>query len=142
MNQGEARGFPALGNSRAIVSVMGYLYLFGTVFFTVYGLLVIKWRVAQHGNLPEEFSATAGFLVAVLLDPWVISGFCAALLASLFWIAAMTKFDLSYAYPFQTLSFVLVVLLSIWLFGEPITVHKLVGMVLIVSGILVSSQSL
>lgn len=124
------------------MKTMGYFYLFGTVLFTVYGLLVMKWRVAKFGSLPEQFSAKIGFLFDVLIDPWVISGFFAALMASLFWIAAMTKFDLSYAYPFQSLSFVLVVSLSIWLFGEPVTMYKAAGMLLIVSGILVSSQSL
>ncbi len=57
-------------------------------------------------------------------------------------MAAMTKFDLSFAYPFMSLEFVLVLILSVMLFREPITVHKVVGMLFIVSGIFITSKSL
>ena len=124
------------------VSKVHYIYIFGTIFFTVYGQVVFKWRVSRYGSLPDEFSAKLGFLFNVLLDPWIISGLISALVASFFWIAAMTRFDLSYAYPFMSLSFILVFFLSIWLFHEPITVQKVLGLGLIVSGILVTSRSL
>lgn len=120
---------------------MGHFSIFGTVFLTVYGLLVMKWRVGRLGGLPESYSEKIEFLLKVLVDPWVLSGFIAALLASLFWITAMTKFDLSYAYPFQILSFVLVIFLSVLLFNEPVTTSKVIGMLLIVSGIFISSQN-
>jgi multidrug transporter EmrE-like cation transporter len=119
-----------------------YIYIFGTIFFTVYGQLVLKWRVGLYGGFPDGYKGKIGFFFEVLLDPWIISGLLSAIVASLFWIAAMTKFDLSYAYPFMSLSFVLVFFLSIWFFQEPITVSKLAGLGLIVCGILVSSRSL
>jgi multidrug transporter EmrE-like cation transporter len=55
-------------------------------------------------------------------------------------MAAMTKFDLSYAYPFMSLNFVLVLMLSAFFFGEPITPSKLIGLFLIIGGIIVGSQ--
>ena len=54
----------------------------------------------------------------------------------------MTKFDISFAYPFMSGAFVLVFLLSIFLFGEPISWQKTLGLLLIVSGIIVTSRSL
>jgi multidrug transporter EmrE-like cation transporter len=125
-----------------LVVKIGFLYIIGTILFTVYGLLVLKWRTAKYGNLPEDLSGKFGFLFNVLIDPWVISGLVSAMAASFFWIAAMTKFDLSYAYPFMSLSFVLVLFLSALLFHEPVTVPKLLGLLLIISGIVVSSRSL
>ena len=32
---------------------MGHFYILATVFFTVYGQLVIKWRIPFHGHFPE-----------------------------------------------------------------------------------------
>jgi hypothetical protein len=32
---------------------MNYLYIFGTIFFTVYGQLILKWRIGLYGTLPE-----------------------------------------------------------------------------------------
>ena len=78
---------------------MGYLYIFGCIAFTVYGQLIIKWRMGMKGQLPSGFENVAKYFVKVFSDPFVISGFLAALVASMFWMAALTKFDLSFAYP-------------------------------------------
>jgi len=52
----------------------------------------------------------------------------------------MTKFELSYAYPFMSLSFVFVLVLSGLFFHEAITLPKLFGVLLIMSGIIVGVQ--
>lgn len=122
---------------------MGYAYIFGTILFTVYGQIVLKWRISQYGPLPDGTLFDKGwFLMRLLFDPLIFSGLAAAFIASLFWMAAMTKFDISYAYPFMSLSFVLVFCLSAFLFQEPVTVNKVAGLVLIVLGIIVTSQSI
>lgn len=120
---------------------MGYLYIFGTIFFTVYGQIILKWRITKYGSLPEGLFDKMFFLVKLLLDPIILSGFLSAFVASLFWMAAMTKFDISYAYPFMSLSFMLVFLISVVVFNEPITSYKVIGLLLIVAGIVVTSQS-
>ncbi len=122
---------------------MGYFYIFGTIFFTVYGQIVLKWRInGIGGTLPESFSDKVFFLIKLLFDPWVFSGFFAAFIASFFWMAAMTKFDISYAYPFMSSAFVLVFLLSVILFQETVTWQKIIGLLLIVAGIIVTSRSI
>lgn len=119
---------------------MGYLYIALTILFTVYGQFIIKWQVGLAGSLPVDNIKKVLFLLQLFLNPWVISGFVSAFLASLAWMAAMTKFPLNYAYPFMSLSFVLVLLLSPLLLNEAITMYKLIGMSLIVMGIIISSQ--
>lgn len=120
---------------------MGYIYIFGTIFFTVYGQLILKWKIDRAGTLPDAILDKLLFLIKLLLDPVVLSGFLSAFVASLFWMAAMTKFNISYAYPFMSLSFVLVFILSIFLFQDPVTIQKVIGLALIVLGIIVTSQS-
>lgn len=120
---------------------MKHLYIFGTVLFTVYGQLVIKWRMPLHGALPDELLPKFVFLLKLFLDPFIMSGFVAAFLASLCWMAAMTAFELSYAYPFMGFNFVLVFLASAVLLSEQVTMHKVVGLSLIVLGIIVSSRA-
>ena len=120
---------------------MGYLYIFATIVFTVYGQIVLKWRINDLGSLPEKFSDKIYFLIKLLLDPWIFSGFFAAFIASFFWMATMTKFDISYAYPFMSAAFVLVFFFSVLLFHEPVTWQKIIGLILIVSGIIVTSKS-
>jgi len=120
---------------------MGYFYIAGCLLFTVYGQIILKWRSSKFGELPSEFIDKLYFLIKLVFDPFVFSGFIAAFIASLFWLAAMTKFDISFAYPFMSLAFVLVFLLSVILFGETASWQKIVGLILIVSGVIISSRS-
>jgi multidrug transporter EmrE-like cation transporter len=122
--------------------MMGYFYIFGTIFFTVYGQLVLKWRIMDFGSMPEGFGEKMMFLIKLLFDPFIFSGFAAAFIASFFWMATMTKFELSYAYPFMSGAFVLVFLFSVFLFQEAVTWQKIVGLIFIVLGIIISSRSM
>ncbi|MCT1539290.1 MULTISPECIES: EamA family transporter [Lysinibacillus] len=120
----------------------GYLYIFGTIVFTVYGQIILKWRMQLYQELPLSLGDKFFFLIKLLLDPFILSGFGSAFVASLFWMAAMTKFELSYAYPFTSLSFVLVFIISIFIFGEGISLGKVVGLLLIIAGVIVTSKSI
>lgn len=118
----------------------GYLYIACTILLTVYGQLVIKWRMDFLGKLPEGFTGKLVFLVKALFDPYIFSSFFAAFLASLTWMAAVTKFEISYAYPFMSLAFVLVLIFSYVLFNESLTIPKVLGLVLIIVGIIIASK--
>jgi multidrug transporter EmrE-like cation transporter len=119
---------------------MSYVYVACTVLLTVYGQLVIKWQVMGAGVFPDDPAGKLWFLARLLLNPWIITALAAALLAALSWMAAMTKLDLSHAYPFTSLSFVLVTCVSAWLFQEPVTVPKIAGLALICAGVVIGSQ--
>ena len=119
---------------------MSYLFVFITVFLTVYSQIVIKWQVLAAGAFPVELADRAWFLGKLLVNPWVVSALAAGLLAVVSWMAAMTKLDLSHAYPFMSLAFVLVLVLCAMVFAEPVTAPKLIGLALITAGIIVGSQ--
>lgn len=120
--------------------LLDYLYIVATIGFTVYGQLILKWRIAKFGPLPADLFEKLKFLISLLLDPAIFSGFAAAFLASLAWMAAMTKFELSHAYPFMSLNFVVVLLLSGWLLSEPVTLQRALGVGLIVLGTVVAAR--
>jgi len=117
-----------------------YSYILATVCFTVYGQLILKWRITQFGSLPSDFVDKLKYLLSIFFDPAIFSGFLAAFLASLAWMCAMTKFNLGHAYPFMALNFAMVVVLSSWLLREPLTVQKLLGVAIIISGTVVAAR--
>jgi uncharacterized membrane protein len=121
-------------------SIAGFAYVLGTIAFTVYGQLVAKWQVAKAGALPESILERISFLFGLLLNPWIASGVLAGFFAMLCWFAALAKFELSYAYPFMSLAFVFVMVMSAVLFHEPLTVAKILGVLLIIAGIVVGSR--
>ena len=121
-------------------NMVGFLYIALTILLTVYGQVVIKWQVSQAGAFPPDVSEKMFFIAKLLLNPWVITALAGAFLASLCWMAAMTQFELSFAYPFMSLAFVLVLILSAVLFREQMTWTKVAGTLIIISGLVVLTR--
>lgn len=82
------------------------------------------------------------FLLRVVFDPFIFIALCLTFISGLCWIATMTKFEISYAYPFTMLGFVSIILLSTFLFGESVNFYKLIGCAIIVIGVVVTSLGL
>lgn len=119
---------------------MSYVFVALTVLLTVYGQIVIKWQVLDAGALPIDTQGKVRFIAGLLTNLWVLSGLAAALLAAISWMLAVSKLPLSHAYPFVSLSFVLVVFLSYVTFSEPLSWPKVLGVAFIVLGVVIGSQ--
>lgn len=119
---------------------MGYIYIFLTIIFTVYGQLIIKQQVNTIANFPSGLNLIPFYIKFILTRPLVLSGFISAVCASVAWIGALSKFELSYAYPFMSINFVLVVFLSFWAFNEGINFYKIFGLIIICTGVFIVSR--
>jgi len=119
--------------------VIAVALLLATVALTVFGQLVFKWRIDATGSFPSDAGERLRFLTELALDPWVIAVFASALVASITYGIALTRLELSVAYPVMSLSFVFVLGFSVLLFSESLTAGKVIGVALICAGVLVSS---
>ena len=123
--------------------VIAHLYLAATIALSVYSQMIMKWRISGRFaglKVPEGIWPKVVVLFTVIFDPFVFSGLVATFVSGLCWMATMSKLEIGYAYPFTSLGFVLVVLLSGLLFGESLNAWRIWGVILIVAGITVASQ--
>lgn len=121
--------------------VPGHIYIALTLLFTVYGQLVLKWQMGLVGPMPDGLLDKFVFLLQQFLRPWIISGFASAFLASMAWMAAMTRLDLNYAYPFMSLAFVIVLCFAIVFLDEPLSIQRVAGTGLVIAGLIVITRS-
>lgn len=115
-------------------------YIAATIVFTVVSQLILRWQVSAAGPAPDELLDKAKFIALLFLNPWVLVGISATFLAGVSWMLTMTKFEISYAYPFVSLTYVLVLLASVGFFGESFGVSKVIGTALIMTGVVVISR--
>lgn len=80
-------------------------------------------------------------VINMLCRPWVISAFVAAFAASICWLIALQSLDLSRAYPFTASSFIIIAVFSATVFGEPLGITKVVGILLVVMGLVLVAGS-
>lgn len=119
--------------------MLPYLLVFAVLAFTVYGQLMMKARAIAHAVPASEGSAKLQYLLAMFSDIGVLSSFAAAVLAAVCWMLAIEKLPVGYAYPFMALSFVLVPVGSLVLFGEKIPPVQFLAIGLIVAGVTMSA---
>lgn len=114
------------------------LMVFAVLALTVYGQLMMKARALTHAA-PVGEAGRLQYIVSMLSDVGVLSCFGAAVLAAVLWMLAIERLEVGLAYPFMALSFVLVPLGSMVLFGERVPPMQFAGLALIVAGITVST---
>jgi len=122
---------------------LGFTYLSISLFLAIYSQLIIKWRVVEKIMsipIPHETMSKVGYLFSIIFDPFIFSGLIATFVAGLFWMATMTKFDISYAYPFTMISYVFVTFFAIAYFNEPFSWFKVLGLAFIIFGVLITCK--
>ena len=116
-----------------------YWFILMVSVFTLIGELILKWRIndlsfALSGNGIDKVVA----VVKLLFDPYIMAGLFSAVISAMFWLAALSRFDLSYAYP-MVIAFltVMTVVFSVLLLGEEVSLIKAAGVLLVVIGLII-----
>lgn len=88
--------------------------------------------------LPESLlSIESAFFI---LNRYVLLGLFCYGMSMVFWLYVLTKVEVSRAYPFVGLGFVGTMFFAHLLLQEPITAQKLVGTMLVVSGVILLAR--
>jgi len=74
-------------------------------------------------------------------NPWVTGGMFLHVSALVVWLWALSKVDISFAYPFLALGYVLVMAMAWFWLGEELNPMKILGMGIIIVGILVLARA-
>lgn len=117
-----------------------YLLIALSVIAGVAGQTTIKLGV----NQPAAEKAASGVMALVGLifhSPLVLIGLVLYGVGALSWIAVLSRFEISYAYPFLALNFVLIAVVSHWALGEPMPSARWLGIGIICVGIFVIARS-
>lgn len=129
-----------VAEKRGVKIKMGFVYLGLTILFTVYSQLVFKWQISQAGTPPPDMAERILFFLRQYFTPWIISGMAAGFLASFAWMATLNEFQLSFAYPFMSLSYVVVLAASFWIFHEPMSLQKVLGTGVVILGLFIITR--
>lgn len=106
----------------------------------VAGQTVIKMGVSQPGS-SEAAAGLISLVTMIVRSPMVLLGLVLYGIGALAWIAVLSRMDLSIAYPFLALNFVLVTVSSRLILGETVPFMRWMGIVVICVGILLVSRS-
>ena len=88
-------------------------------------------------------SLTGGWLeivIAVASSLYVWLGLLSYALGAVLWLGVLAKIDVSIAYPFVGLGFILTALFGVFILGEAFSIIRFVGTCLVVLGVILVTQ--
>jgi len=123
-----------------------------TIPWTVLTLIFISVTISavaqvtlKHGmSSPAVQQGLSGgwleIVIVVATNLYVWLGLILYALGAVLWLGVLAKIDVSIAYPFVGLGFILTALLGVFLLGEAFSVIRFVGTCLVVLGIVLVTQ--
>ena len=113
---------------------MRRFYLFGFALLMAFDTLTqISFKLAGNHALPVQ--ANLAWLLRVFGEPWVYGAVLGYLGAFFTWMSLLKHAPIGPAFAASHLEVVSVMLLSVWLFDEHLTLPRVLGAVAIVAGI-------
>jgi drug/metabolite transporter (DMT)-like permease len=109
------------------------------IVLTTASQLIMRWQVSAAA--PTTSTNRLDFVVSMLLTPWVWAAILATFLAGVAWMLALTRFELTYAFPFTGVTFALILLAGAFLFGEHVGPARIGGTLLVLLGLIVIVRS-
>jgi drug/metabolite transporter (DMT)-like permease len=92
-------------------------------------------------SFAPQISNILPLISALALNLFVLTGVLLHILALFTWLYVLRHVEVSYAYPFISMGFVVVLLLSYLLFNESINIYRICGVALIIIGIFLIGKS-
>ena len=96
--------------------------------------VMLKQGMVTIGKFDFSGQGLVGVLPTVVLNPWVIGGLLMLIFSMGLHLMSLSRVELSFAYPFLSISYILVLLAGYMWFGETINASRMAGVGLICLG--------
>lgn len=125
-----------------IKSITNWLMVFAYVILNSFGALALKSVLNKSGEIKlESVKSIFLYFIELFKSPLAIIGFFSIFISAFIWMAALSRMEISTAYPAATaLNFIVVVIIGLILFTETLTIFKIIGIILILISIFLLSK--
>lgn len=117
----------------------------GLILFTVTtnatAQIMLKRGMLTLGPIGGMESGIIGTVFSILFQPWVFFGLCMFVVSMASHLVVLSKVQLSFAYPFLSLAYVIVAAYAFFIFGEDVGLMRVAGIGLICAGTVFISMS-
>jgi len=120
---------------------LAIVYILISVLTGAIGQVLLKKGMGSMGPLTLSMNQLGSILWRIGTNPYVIAGLAIYVSGTVFWLVALSRVELSYAYPFASLSYVVMLAASWLLFHEDISLVRLLGTLVVGLGVFLISRS-
>ena len=117
-----------------------FALLMVAMLLTVTGELLLKSGMNRHGVLEVSPDTLVPTAVKLLTNPFVVGGFVFVFSGALFWLAVLSRWPLSLAYPLLSISYIIGIAASVVILKEKVNWVQLLGVLVIILGVYLVSR--
>ncbi|UZD91707.1 hypothetical protein [Cognatishimia activa] len=121
------------------MSLNAFILVFISVSLSAVGQIAFKLGVSKL--VFADGAQIVGKILAFAASPFILAGLAAYGLGTLFWLFALRQLDLSLAYPFVAISFIVVFAIGVVGLGEPWNNTRALGLAIITIGLIVMAKA-
>ncbi len=116
------------------------LILFG-VLLNAGAQLMLKAGMLQIGHFEFSMANALPIGMKVMVNPPIITGLSMYVMSVVVWLLVLSRVQVSFAYPMLSIGYVVNAVAAYYLFGEPLTSIRMLGIFIIIAGVYLVAQS-
>jgi drug/metabolite transporter (DMT)-like permease len=116
-------------------------FILFTVLTNAAAQVLLKQGMISLGPLSFSAETAIARIFQIVFNPWVFAGLTMFVVSMASHLFVLSKVDLSFAYPFLSLAYVIVAVIAWLLFKEDLGAYKMAGIAFICLGTVLIAQS-
>jgi len=111
------------------------------VLLNTFAQLLLKAGANSIGRFEFALSHALEIGLKFIVNPYILGGMACYAVSLVVWLMALSRVEVSVAYPMLSVGFALNAVLAWWLLGEPVTMQRLAGIAIIIVGVTIVARS-
>ncbi|HTM63627.1 MAG TPA: EamA family transporter [Gammaproteobacteria bacterium] len=103
--------------------------------------LLLKAGMGQIGHFEFSAANVVPIGIKVMANPPIVSGLALYVISVGVWLMVLSRVQVSFAYPMLSIGYVVNAVAANYLFGEPLTSMRILGIFIIIAGVYLVAQS-
>jgi multidrug transporter EmrE-like cation transporter len=117
------------------MSLVAFSLILTGVLLNAAAQLLLKAGTNSIGHFNFQLENVLPIGLKLAFEPHIFGGLCCYVVSVVIWIMALSRVPVSIAYPMLSIGYIVNVFAAAYLFGESITVPKLLGIGCIIIGV-------
>ncbi len=123
------------------MSLPAFLLILAGVLLNAIAQLALKASVNGMGELSLTLDTAIPLFTRLAAEPWLWVGLFCYGISVVVWILALSRVDVTIAYPMLSIGYIVNALAAGPLLGEALTAQRMLGIGIIVAGVFILSRS-
>ncbi len=105
------------------------------ILMVIVGQTLMKLAIVRSGGMPVLEIGIGGLVRKFVDVPYILIAFALYGVSSILWLDVLSKIDFSVAFPMVSITYIGTLVVGRFIFNEPVNLARVVGVMLICSGV-------